>query len=697
MEPFGRNVMQDLANLTGKEVPGLRVSRFAAHYRDAVRERRAREEANAQEFVLNIPHLDYVKRLVAEQMEAEATEVNGHLPVASVFDALQTVKAQKNWDSDAGLRALYGHLDRMWKKDRSGSITASTYLKLHDHYRRTFPKSAAVGVIIEIGKRGYATLPVSQLHAIASQIKTQEDYDILIQRHGLNGVLPHQVKARRYILALVNEDHEEDEGDESFYGAEPGGDEPWVSQQQEKERHRRRREDPRRRERGGKVAAFMEPVVYEGDFVFVEDEHGEGEWIDAEYRGDAEGEITGEKHGWGAYMSAPGYMDRTDTDVCDTEEEAWDSLFDSGAMVDEMDELDEEYENYRDEYDAWLKRKGWDEPEKAEGEEGEAEEAPPSPERHGGSRRTRPFADSSRVAQEEDSGPEVWGGDGIGAKLLEYHGGQGTDLYAVGSSWNARRKVPRKYVEGAISELEQHKMWLETEGQAGRGTSDSGSVEEIDLLIEFMNAAMADDEDAAAAAWDMLDELEAGGREASRKTAKDYSWVTDEMFDEKLAEIINELGMASLFSHCYEELAEHFNNEVLDSLPKSKWDDNEAFENKLGDLTVNSMSAEELLQVPGVYEKMKELYNNEVLEALEEEQEGGGEPEEDDAHMESSGPLGSQTSAFFGGKHLGDFNSQEEAEAAIRAEGNKQQFFPNVWNVSDHGNMNLVEDFDWAR
>ena len=248
MEPFGRHVHQDLANLTGQEVPGLRISRLASRYAAAVAERRAREEANRHEFNLNLPHLEAVKNALAEQLEAEGAQINGHLPVASVFDAVQAVKACRGWDKDAGLRALMGHLESMWKRDRSASITASTYLKLHEHYSRNFPKSAAADVLVQIGRAGYATLPISDLQVIASQINTQEDYDRLIQRHGLNGVLPHQVKARRYILALVNEENWEEEEpaeDEGF-----STEEPWQGVQQEKERHRRRREDPRRRERG---------------------------------------------------------------------------------------------------------------------------------------------------------------------------------------------------------------------------------------------------------------------------------------------------------------------------------------------------------------------------------------------------------------------------------------------------------------
>src|SRR6185312_3577620 len=39
-----------------------------------------------------------------------------------------------------------------------------------------------------------------------------------------------------------------------------------------------------------------------------------------------------------------------------------------------------------------------------------------------------------------------------------------------------------------------------------------------------------------------------------------------------------------------------------------------------------------------------------------------------------------------GGKFVGEFNSHEEAEEAAKAWMKKNNFFPNAWIVSDHGN-----------
>lgn len=247
---FGRHVGQDLADLSGQEVSGLRISRLAARYEKAIAERKARERADQHEFRLNIPHVAQVQRKISQQLEEDAARINGKLPIASVFDALQIVKAHKLIDRDAGLRALHGHLASMWKRNRTATITASSYLKLHEHYARNFPKSAATDVIVEIGQSGYTTLPRTKLHHIASEIETQDDYDRAMVKYGLSGPQPHQVKSRKYILALLNDEEVDlpfDEGEE----------EPWEAREEERERHRKRREHPKTKAALKKLAAYI--------------------------------------------------------------------------------------------------------------------------------------------------------------------------------------------------------------------------------------------------------------------------------------------------------------------------------------------------------------------------------------------------------------------------------------------------------
>jgi hypothetical protein len=49
-----------------------------------------------------------------------------------------------------------------------------------------------------------------------------------------------------------------------------------------------------------------------------------------------------------------------------------------------------------------------------------------------------------------------------------------------------------------------------------------------------------------------------------------YNWVTDEMFDNKLVEIIDRYPASHLLGipGVYEAVAEHYNNQVLDELER---------------------------------------------------------------------------------------------------------------------------------
>ncbi len=72
---------------------------------------------------------------------------------------------------------------------------------------------------------------------------------------------------------------------------------------------------------------FMEPQIVEGSWVTVEDDHGEMYRIPAEYAGDAlvhpQGfAVVDEMDGFGARLSAPGYLDCTEWDVFLTKEHA---------------------------------------------------------------------------------------------------------------------------------------------------------------------------------------------------------------------------------------------------------------------------------------------------------------------------------------------------------------------------------------
>jgi hypothetical protein len=92
----------------------------------------------------------------------------------------------------------------------------------------------------------------------------------------------------------------------------------------------------------------------------------------------------------------------------------------------------------------------------------------------------------------------------------------------------------------------------------------------------------------------------------------------------------------------------------------------------------------------------EDVYEHGVLSATEESEEEESEeeefqddqPDDQDIIFSDSGPLGSKISVSIkNGEFLGEFNTAEEAEAAAKAWMQKHNFWPNVWYVSDHGNV----------
>lgn len=199
-----RNVKQDLANATGKSVgDSLLMGKLAEMYGNRAAARREYDRQNEGSVRDNVSVADKIQLVLAKALEEEDNKpLRGSLPVNSVFNALQIVKANKS--DDAGLKALEGHLERKWKRDRSANISADDYLQIRDHYTRNYPRSVVGKVIDEIGQTGYVTLPLSDLMHIASQIHDQEDFDRVVREHGLHTNQPHHVKARNFLLSVVN-------------------------------------------------------------------------------------------------------------------------------------------------------------------------------------------------------------------------------------------------------------------------------------------------------------------------------------------------------------------------------------------------------------------------------------------------------------------------------------------------------------
>lgn len=422
---------QALANLSGKPVNDISMARLAPMFaKTVVNRRRAELQSEFEESVPKV-FIDHLRAKASKLLEKEAENTGSNLPVSSVFDALQIVKQSKLAATDAGVRAWKGMLESMWKKNRTANITAESFMRFRDYFTSNFPKSAVSEVFEEIGAKGYAALPISDLLRIASRIHSQEDFEYEIMKAGLMTKQPHHVKARNFILAAVNGDLEEE--DEDSYGMDAAD---WLVNRIKfdgtDEDFRKKNPPPRRKdvkarkramgvyeesgmvsppddgalleslsqwhsgmgdpiyqlsfhwfaghpvgietvekalfglkglsndpnlseeeyaslietiqgvedavysgehfddflrvEASRKRADFMEPQVEYGKWALVEDDE-ESRWVPGEYANDAgvigpTGKVVEIRMGWGAHYSAPGYLDQTEWEVFDTQEEA---------------------------------------------------------------------------------------------------------------------------------------------------------------------------------------------------------------------------------------------------------------------------------------------------------------------------------------------------------------------------------------
>jgi hypothetical protein len=79
---------------------------------------------------------------------------------------------------------------------------------------------------------------------------------------------------------------------------------------------------------------------------------------------------------------------------------------------------------------------------------------------------------------------------------------------------------------------------------------------------------------------------------------------------------------------------------------------------------------------------VEEVAEEENVEPIEDE------PVDGDFMLSDSGTLGGQTSVSeVGGRFIGEFNTLEEAEAAIKAKMEKDNWFPSIWYQDDHGGV----------
>jgi len=208
-----RTVQKHMSDL-GIPVKEVNYRKLSKLFSDAVKKQDAEDLAKEARFENPEPkakHLDWLKKAVEETIIREQEEVQGEFPVISSFDALQIAKAVSKKNSrDVGVKNLVYFLEKKWGQNKGSNLITAELLSMKDHFKRNYPKSAATSVIEDFAKKGYSTLPISDLVEIADKIRSQDDFDYYIKEAGLHTNNPFARKARMFILSIVNGESEEE-------------------------------------------------------------------------------------------------------------------------------------------------------------------------------------------------------------------------------------------------------------------------------------------------------------------------------------------------------------------------------------------------------------------------------------------------------------------------------------------------------
>lgn len=179
-----------------------RYAKIAAQKEARVAQRKAEPHAS-------MAHLAAASRRAAE-LSKEAL-LDRSVPIVDKFSACQVAKRAASRSTDGGLKTLAKYLEDRWVADPTGSFSSSDLEKLRTHWEKSYGRTAALDVISnEIPNHGYGQLPVRKLSQLASQIRTQADYDEVCRRAGLDGNRPDQVKARAFLRAIAEKEQEGD-------------------------------------------------------------------------------------------------------------------------------------------------------------------------------------------------------------------------------------------------------------------------------------------------------------------------------------------------------------------------------------------------------------------------------------------------------------------------------------------------------
>lgn len=247
--------------------------------------------------------------------------------------------------------------------------------------------------------------------------------------------------------------------------------------------------------------------------------------------------------------------------------------------------------------------------------------------------------------------------------ILWMHAGQGDPIYALGS-----RLVAYGETDASPVELETLADVLEKALMQPDPSWEDNDVIRMSDLLESVQVVLNEYEQEIERDKERYDEEQGAGflsHSSTRKQAmpQDYSHVTNEMFDRKLEEIVEEQKHALLSIPGVWEVA---SEEGATSWQSSGEDFEKGVEGALA-----GMSAGVILSIPGMYEVLSEELNNDVLAQLEEERDmRGASTERHAAPTQQQEDVAWELGREYGQEHpLAEVRSSEEMYQAAQSVG----------------------------
>lgn len=194
---------QALASFRGSEVGEVSITNPEAFERFATMASNREQDIESKkgEAKISSAHARVAARLAEEASEEQVDE---DLPVIDKQTAARYVAGLRT-KSDAGLSRLATHLLNLYQSDPQGSLTIGEVRRLQAAWKQTYGKTAAHDVLAtQLVKQGFLNVDVRRLSKLASGIRTQQDFDVTMREAGLAGSRPDQIKARSFVLALLN-------------------------------------------------------------------------------------------------------------------------------------------------------------------------------------------------------------------------------------------------------------------------------------------------------------------------------------------------------------------------------------------------------------------------------------------------------------------------------------------------------------